>query len=678
MPLTDGQPPTPDAQPTVDATGKTLTPADIAKEKLRQSLTTLPLTGDELTKWWDRIEQSQQRTRERETEWDALWSEYLPTVSTVASPEDVKVNAHFRNVHTKMGQLFVQSPEVRLVAKGPGKETMLQPPMPGPDGMMQPPRTLRAEDGIAIRQAVINEYMGPDYIDAASLMDECLLDMQTGAGFAAVRVSYKATIRTAPAINDPQTGAVQREATPVPIYECWEAERVNPRKVLFDERLASCRIEKHSRWVGEIFFPSKLIAKRTYGLNDEELGQGGQSDDRIYRDAKDTGNEGKGEDRVKAFRIWYKAEHFMEADDHPQRIIELVLFDCCKDRPVVHRRSMDQTFDEQDALTENSLEGFPIIIGSLRPTMDSPFTKSDSAFTQAEVKQLNTHRQQMVKLRDAAIGMLLYDSGMIDEADKNRIQSGEVGAMIALKAGSLGNGKDKVMASTAQVQSTADDWRTDAMLESDLEKTLGISAVQTGGSLDTVRSATEVERTSRGAAGRNKKEQSRVVAFYLKVVRAIDTLIFRYATGNRYVYVVGATGAKKLEVWNKMIGSGRYSYDIKPDSQLELDVARDRQQKTAMYTVMAPDPLVLRAPILRDMASLVGWDPGQVVQDENVVNAQQMAQGMGIPIGQPPHGGASVNKHVQEKSGNTPNAPGAAASGDNRQERNPQRPNGPQ
>lgn len=671
--------------------------------QLRKSLIPLPMTLDEVGEWKERIKQSEKRITDRQDEWDTLWKSYLPTPAKEGA-QAPKVNAHFRNVHTKMGQLFVRSPQVLLSAKGKGRETMQQPPGIGPDGMPTPPQTLRATDGIAIRQTVINTYMGRSYINAIALMDECLLDMQAYSGFAAVEVSYRSVSRTVnqpvmgPDPNfipppqmpgslglntppppqvpqlDPFTQLPKTTPIQVPIYECWEAKRIPPKKVLFDEQLKSCRIDRDSRWIGKIFYLSKRLAKRQYGLTDLEIEKTAETDDRNFADDRDQSNQPVEKDLLRGYHLWYKAEYFSD-NDNPDALVELVLFDCVPDAPVVHRPSVDQTFDDQGALTEDSAEGFPIIVGSLRPTLDSPYPKSDSAFTDGDVKHLSTHRRQMVAVRDAAIGKVLMDSGAFDDADIAKIQNAEAGSTILVKSGALAAGADKLIALVAQVHSTPDDWRTAAMLKSDMEETIGISGPQAGGQNDTVRSATEVNTQNQGSQGRNEKEKFRVIDFYLQIVGAVDVRIFRYATGNRYVEVAGPTGAKKIEVWNKQIGAGKYSYDIKPDSQLVGDVARDRQQKIAGYNIMGPDPLFNRAPALRDISSSFGWDPTETVLDQATVNAQQFISNSGTPVGQPPHGGGPVNKHQAEKSGAVPNAPGAAQSGDNRQERNP-RPGG--
>lgn len=672
---------------------------------LRKALVTLPMTVDELGEWRERIRLSKEQVTLRESEWDTLWSAYLPTVRGGAEAEDLQYQGHFRNVHTKMGQLFVKSPEVRLTPKGKGLEVQPQPPVLGPDGMPQPQPPLRAADGIAVRQALLNQYLGADQIDILSLIDECCLDMQAYSGISAVLVSYRSVSRTVqqpvmgpdpnfippPAMPgslglntpqppqvpqaDPLTGQPKMQPIQVPIHEEWTATRLHPKKVLLDERLKSCRHDKDSRWIGHTFFMTKRLAQRQYGLTDEEVSTANATDDRTYQDPLGKANTGATSDLLEGQELWLKAEAFTD-NDNPDAIIQLVLFECVKDAPVVYRLSLDQTFDDQGALTEDSLEGFPLFIGSLRPTLDSPYPKSDSAFTNGDVKHLTTHRRQTVATRDAALGHFFYDTSVLDEQDLNNLKNAPVGSFVGLKPGSLQGGADKVMINTAQAHMTPDDWRTAAMLKADMDETLGISAPQSGGQMDTVRSATEINTMNQGAVGRSAKEQARVVAFFLQIVRAVDTLLCRYATGNRWVTVEGPTGAKKLQVWNKQIGAGKYAYDIKPDSQLGMDAARDRQQKTAGYNVMAADPLFNRGPALREICADFGWDPAECVLDPAIVNAHAMVQQQtGTQTGQPPHGGGPVNKHQQEQSGSTPNAPGAAASGDNRQERN-QRPGG--
>lgn len=664
---------------------------------LRQALVTLPMTKDEFQQWKQRIEVSQSQIKAREDEWDALWEQYLPNISR-STAQLPTYQGHFRNVHTKAGLLWVRNPDVTLSSKSRAKETVTQPQPPGPDGLPQPPKTLSAEDALAIRQAVINAQM--EELGAMDLMDQCLLDMQAYSGFSAVYVDYRSVSRTVqrpvmqpgPAPMPDQMGMMPPQPPPqqpmidvygqpvtqpvqVPIHECWSANHIASKKLLLDERLSSTRYDKDSRWIGRIFFMPRRMAQRLYGLTDEEVESAIATDDRLFQDSAAQSSQSDEKDLLKGYHCWCKAEYFTD-EDNPDAICELVIFDGVPDKPVVWRPSLHQTFDESGRLTEDSLEGFPIIVGSLRPAMDSPFPKADSAFADGDVKHITTHRQQMVMIRDAAIGKVLLDAGVFDEKDRDALINGTAGHILMLKPGMLAQGADKVMGLTAQVHSTPDDWRTAALLKADMDETLGISTPQTGGQTDTVRSATEINTMNQGSAGRAAKEQDRVLRFYLAIVRAVDTLVFRYATGNRYVEIAGETGARRLEMWNKKIGAGKFSYDIKPDSQLNMDAARDRQQTIGYYNVVAPDPLTNRAPILKRLASKFGVDAAEVVLDQSAVNAAQAASDMsGAPIGQPPAGGGPVNKHQAERSGGTQNRPGAP--GDNRQERNPRGPGSP-
>lgn len=654
----------------------------------RKALTPLEMTVDEVSEWKARIETSLQRVKNRETEWDTLAKEYTPSVSDQAQAGDVKSNTHFRNTHTKIGQLFVRSPKVILKPKGPGLERQV---LAGPDGL---PMEYSPADAVATRQAVLNYYLGPDEIDAVRLMDLALMDMQMYSGIAAVLVEYRSTTRMVqqpvlapdpmfqpnplsiapqpppmvPQI-DPLTGQPQMQSVPVIIHEQWCAERLSPKKVLLDDLLRSSEVRKHARWVGRRNQMSKREAIRRFSLSEEEAGRAGEEDDRIHQyDEDSSGSPSVKNDMLWYTEIWYRAMFFTD-EDHPDKIHHLIFFDSVQERPVVHEPWKCQEFDDQGKLTPNSLREFPIHIGSLRDAIDTPYPKADAAFTQALVKQLNTFLQQSVKLRDAAIGKYFYDTEVIDAEDLYKLKNGEIGTMIGLKSGALGQGADKIFYTTAQVKASPDDWRAIGLLKSYMDETLGISATQAGAMTDTVRSATEIQQSSAAASGRQQKEQARVVDFFLRIARMVDQLVFRYATGDRWVQVAGPGGNQKLMMWNKVLGGGEYTYDIEPDSQLSIDAARDRQQKIAAYNVLAPDPLFRRVVAIRDIARLCGWDPGEAVIDEVHAQAQAAAQAEGAPVGQPPHGGGPVNKHVQERSGGAQNAPGSA--GSNRQERNP-------
>ncbi len=655
-----------------------------ADEDPRTTLNPIQLTPEQIGEWWTRIEDAKKRREQQEKRWEILLKEYLPVVQASGSPEAVKVNAHFRNVHTKIGQLFVRQPDVQLTPKGPALS-----PVMIPDPMTGLPKPATPEEVIPIKQAVINYYFGKDKINGTRLMDECLFDILAWAGFCCVKVGYTRTTQIynqprmqpdpafvappampgsleglAPTpqapmvpVTDPLTGQPVTDPVPVPIHEEWYATRYSPKKALLDADLRSTRVDEHASWVGMEWFLPKRQVLREFGLTEDDLGAGA-TDDRVFEheDAKPTSKR----DLVHGYELYYKASIFTDTR-HPQAIHQLTLIEGLRDTTAVSRPSPDQTFDQFGKLTDDSLVGFPLKFGYLRDLADSPYPPADSAFTNSGVKELNTFRRQGVKLRDAAIGKILYDQGAFDEADVSALQESEH-LWIGVKEGLLAQGADKVLTQTQKITGNQDDYRTQTVLKADMDETLGISAAQAGAPLDTVRSATEVQTFSAAAAGRQEKEQNRAIEFYIGIVRAVDTLLQRYAQGDDYVAIVGEDGSRKLAMWNRQIIGGTYSYDIKPDSQLSIDAARDRQQLIAVYNIIAKDPLVNRVPILRRIATAFGFDPFKLIADPVTMQTQM------------PYGGPA-NKHASEQSGQQPNAPGAADSDDNRQERNP-RPGG--
>lgn len=660
--------------------------ADTAGLPLTKRLNTIPLTPEQINQWFVDIDAAEKRTKDQSVKWDILLKEYTPSIKAGGTGEDVKANSHFRNVHTKMGQMFVQSPEVQFVAEGPVLDQILVPDPSVPGGQ----RPASAEEVVHIKQHVVNKELGPDRIDILNVMDECCFDIMAWAGIACVKVGFTVVLRTTqqpvmgPDPNympppspggilglapqppppqvpqiDPTTGQPATKSVEIPIFSEWYAKRFSPKKLLANVDLSSSNFDKEATFVGMKFFMGKRQAMRQFGLTEEELGSNGATDKDKATYTED--ESGAANDLVEGYELTYKASCYTD-EIHPQVMNQLILLKNVKDRTIVSRVSPDQTIDPATGqLTPDSLIGFPIKVGSNRTMADTPFVISDSGFTNSQAKYLDTHRRQSVKLRDAQIGKYLYDIDAFEDDDIESMKNGSVGDFIGVAANKMANGSDKIFASTAKIQGSQDDYRMAQIIKSDMDETLGINANLAGTETEGIRSATETQAFQAGSAGRMDKEKARIMAFYLSIVRAVDTLITRYATGDNYIAIEGEDGAKRIAMWNrKLLMAGVYGYSIRPDSQLKNDVARDRQQKLSFYNLTAADPLVNRTLILRDLGRDFGYDPAKLIMSPQA----QMAQ--------PPHGGAAagggpVDKHELENSGGKPNAPGAG----NRQERNP-------
>lgn len=660
-------------------------------------LVTLTMQPAQIDMWFEQIKRSTDRRAEYSKEWDILLKEYLPIVSASGTPESVKLMTHFRNVHTKMGQLFYRSPELILMPKGGPSPADDQQPNPMEQQLRQvvpnmpPMPPVTREDIIAVKQALLNQKMGRDGLKAERLMDLLLFDVLAWAGIGCSKLGYSCYKK---AVQQPQMGPPQMPTMPsnplglqapptdqtmmvpqfgpdgaplmttqmLPVYEDYFWRRFSPKKLLLPYDLRSTMYDADAIWQGMDFFmtPERAMLSPEQGglaLTEAEASKGAE-DTLLYLYDKDKPGGGlKG--LIHCYELWIRSA-YCTGEVHPLALTQLILVENVK-RPIVYRPSPDQSFDPRTGrLTEDSMIGNPIRVLTIRDLADSCYPSADSAFTNSGVKQMTTYRRQGVALRDAAIGKYLADAEAFeDDGDKDKAKNGEVGEFIFIKPGLLGQrGREGVLTTTAQVEGTRTDARTEEALKQDNDETLGVSSWSAGAPQDTVRTATEVASVTTAIASRNEKEQSRVIDFYLDGARMLDQLLMRYAEDIDYITIAGEDGAQRNFLWNKVNIAGKYYYDIAPDSQLKIDTPQTFDRMARLYNLAARDPLFNRAYVLRRIARSQGLDPAKIV-----LQPAQMIQ-------QPQHAGAGgegdmVNKHVDSNSGKRPNEPGAENHRDN-------------
>lgn len=678
-------------------------------------ITLPPLPPEEVQKFWDRVNRSDARIKARAVKWDILLREYLPIVMASGEAETVKAQKHFRNLHSKIGQLFYRSPDLVLMPKDPSPSQNQQPnPMQAqlpPGSAPLPPLTM--EDIIAVKQAVLEAKLGRDGIKISRLMDELLFDVLGWTGIGCSKLGYRCVTKqvqqpkmappaAVPMMGQPPPqpqpmmgpdGQPVMETVPVPIFEEWYDRRFSPKKLITNDDLYSTRHDEDATLMGMHFYMAPEKAKAIFKLTDAEMGKAVEDDKRyLYPEDKEGGDKNPNQ-LVHGVELWVKASVYTD-ELHPQAINQLVLIEGINDKAFVWRPSPDQQFDAQGKLTEDSLIGFPIRVLTIRDLADSAFPPSDSAFTNSMVKQLSTWMRQSVQIRDAAIGKYLFDMGVFDQEEIDILKNGEIGAYIGVEAGKLAQGKDSCIISTAQVHSTPDDARAIQLFSHNIDETLGVTPGSAGAMEQTVRSATEVHNSSQGMSARNGKELSRVVDFYLDTARMIDQLLMRYADQNEYVHIAGENGAKRMMMWNNQMISGKYLYDIAPDSQMQIDTAQDFQMASNFYNLAAKDSLFNREYVLRRMARMRGWDPMKVVKPQAALPQPQpekpkvsltlngddlknpevilLLEQLGLfekpkgpaPGAQPEHGGTNtageaISQHHASNSGGQPGAPGA-------------------
>lgn len=571
---------------------------------------TIPLTPDELSAWWDRVDLAIEGRKSYEDRWDALLKAYLPSTS----PDAINSNSHFRNTESKKAQLFFRTPDLILTALEP-----LQDKIQGPDGQVY-----TAADVVSIKQAVLNKLLGRDGVNAKRLMDEVLFDILQPAGLSPTKLCYEAdfvTVQdTEPVGEQPTVGSVLGLQTvpelktvdvQVPIHEEWTWKRFSPKKLLIPHDWHSTRYDD-APWIGMQFVKPLALAIREYGLP-EDFEANTTHDAHVFEAGKTKTDGRASAPLVEGVELWYRPAFFPNTGiTHRQLQRRLVLIRQLDDRPAKHSVSPYQTLGPDGRLTADSLIGFPIHVFTLRDLSDSAYVPSDAAMTDPLVKQRNTWRSQDIKRRDANIPRFLFD-GSIKEA-LEKLQNADVGEGAEVPAGLLSQGIERLIAELPKLEKAVADVQGEASIDRDINETLAISANQAGSVNSKVLSATEVQAVQRSSNARSESEQNRLMGDFLSGVRKFDALVTRFADEADYVQWVGQDGTKRLSKWNKDVIGFRCAYDIKPDSSKQIDAAQDRQQWIQLTNLVSNAPEANRAELIRRLFEKFGEDGSKLTQ----------------------------------------------------------------
>jgi hypothetical protein len=589
--------------------------------------------------WWRRVDKAREQRDKHIDTWDLLLEDYTPIVKKFGVAEDVKSNAHFRNVEQKKSQLFFKNPEMTLLPRSQMDSPLTGPegePMQGPDG--QP---ITPDVAIPIHEEVLNYYLGPQEVNLPLLMDRLLFDCLCPSGFMVSKIGYRPYIQEItrpvlqPSVDEfgqpvvgpdgaPQeepafdeAGEPLTEKVPVLLKEEYFWKRVSPRKLLIPDEFRDTDFAA-APWLGVDFTMNFRDAKRLYKLPKDFTPTKGREEKLLG-----TGNtvQEATEQTITGVEIFLKAHLYKDDVRHPDVYWQLVLLDGFSDGKkdqiaVVDRISPYQEIDpETMQLTQDSMLGNPIHVGTIRDLSDRAYVPSDSAMTHTLVKEIDTYRNQTVKLRDANLTKFAYDTDKITPDALNAIETGDVGQFIALEGGVLAGGIETAIAPITKGSETRADLNGAFQLEQDLEKTLAIGANQVGAQTNTARTATELSIIQQSTNVRLKKEQDRVLAYVLAGVGKFDSLLQRFADDDEVVAIVGEDNVRRLQVWNRHVIAGRFAYEIRPDSQLDLDMAQERSTWMEYYNLTAQDPFNNRKESLKKLQRLFGVDPSKALQE---------------------------------------------------------------
>lgn len=546
----------------------------------------IPLTVDQMGVWWDRVEKSRTRRKLVEDEWQMNLDQYNGRPLADRPKKDwVNPNTDFADVEQKKSQLFFQTPEVHCIPKEPLANGH--------------------EQTVLIKQAVLNDKLGPNGVDAKRLMDKVIFDCLCPSGWGASKIGYDVT--TAPVTTsqpDPMTGLPVESVVDVPVYEEYFWKHFSPKKLLVPDDYFDNEYDG-AAWIGMEFSQPLISAKRKYHLPDD-FTAANNVDVNVFNQANGANAPDGDGNLVTGVEIWYKAALEDESVFHPEWQRKLVLIDGMREQPASHVDSPYQTLDPRGRLTADSMIGYPIHVLTIRDLTDSAYIRSDCSMTRDLVDQLAKFLTTQVQQRDTAIPLRLVDEGIITKTVMDKITAGEYGSFIPLPAGSL---NPPPIVEMSRAQYPRENFEGQNRIERQLAKTLALDSNQQGAQTDSSRTATELTLVQNNANVRLKAERNRAVSYYLAGVRKFDSLLQRFATEPDITQIVGPDGDAQFHEWDNKTIAGRYAYAIKPDSGIDIDEATARKQALDSYNFLGKDPLVNRSYLISELAPALHLDP---------------------------------------------------------------------
>jgi hypothetical protein len=254
---------------------------------------------------------------------------------------------------------------------------------------------------------------------------------------------------------------------------------------------------------------------------------------------------------------------------------------------------------------------------------------SDCSMARNTADEMSKGRTQMLRGRDRNQNQWGFDATRLDKDIQAKIEKNETFGGIGFN----GAGAD-VTWPIVKGSPSRETFTFDEICRQDLNRIWGITDQGTGVQSDTARTATELNLTNAASQSRMESDRAKVTDWLTqKVIAKFAALLQLFADEVEYVELVGQDAqrlknippevqaqaqqnpqASVLVPWSKANIFGRYSFTIKPDSQLHLDVVQQREQWLKFFNFLANEPTANRTELTREGMKLFNYDPARFTQ----------------------------------------------------------------
>jgi len=554
--------------------------------------------------------------------------------------DQVCVPTDFYYIEQKKSQLFAREPDVFLQSLQPGQE-----------------------DGAIVGAAALNAKLGPQGVNVLPTVHEIIFDTICATGFGAVKIGFEAVkdgtvdiqIGEEPDLGALPVGTHQLTAPTTP-DQLGPALGLGPLPMkpimakapniiasrYFIERVAPGDLIVPADFSGSDFDKAAFLGCRFLeDLPDEN--ESGSDIDREERRLTPLSSDAKAAQRKQrvGYEVYYRASLFDADEKHPECVRCFTYYDDDPETtPIQPKQSpyqrlaprpMPQPGQPPTPPTQKyeGMVGFPIAPLTIRYVSDTWRPKSDCSMARATADELSKGRTQMVQFRDRNMPQTGFDVTAVDAATLAKIERNILGAWVGFNR----PGQDATWP-IQKGQMGRESSVFNDVIQGDLERIWGLGANQLGAQNDTARTATELQLVQSASQGRLESERLKVLSWYAnKVVAKFFALMQLFADEEEYIELVGSDAqrlkaippevaaqvqqnpqAMALVPWTKANIPGRYGVKIKPDSQLHIDVAQQREQLLKVFNFLANEPTANRTELTREVLKTFHMDPTKTTQ----------------------------------------------------------------
>jgi hypothetical protein len=536
------------------------------------------LSDEQRTTWEALTERGYKKAKTYHPQWERSLERYAkPLTPKPGQGDEINALLDYRHVENRKAQLHFETPDVNL--------TPIDPTDP-----QQPIVQI-----LPLREKVLNHTLGPDGADLQEAVDQTIVDATGASGWLVIKVGHEEV-----SLPDPVTG------TPVPIWTRRFLTPISSKSVIVPDGFKSTRFDEAP------FLAIKGRVPVSVGRRMQWLIPAGfegtlSKDESHFSDGSDDQQATEGQ--LEYIEIWYKAHLYDPAVFNPELYRCLILVKGL-DQPAWHVDSPYQSLDERGQLTDDSMIGNPIHMGVLRQMLDSAYVPSDLVVGEQLSTELNRFRTGLMRNRRGRRPVTLIN----DKAGVGLIEK------VAANAGPIptpeeyfdGAGGQRLLSIVQAGTEPRDNYTAQTIIEHDWQTGMGSGDNQGGQFSKQKTTATEVRTVQANSSARAKKDENRMRAWVVKLIRKFDAVLTRTATPSEIQKILGVQGAQLWEQWRQL--PGQYAYHIQPDAGRYQDATEYRAQKVNEYNLFRKDPLVDPQELLTQVFTALGYDAGKIVR----------------------------------------------------------------